>query len=106
MLQCRKALAWRDTDAGKWTGHDVPDFVADRAPSYRPPDDATGAAAISGVDPFILQADGKAWLFAPAGLVDGPLTRFGIFEAGLASARDTRYTIVPQRRRRDERGMN
>jgi formate dehydrogenase major subunit len=30
-------------------------------------------AAISGIDPFIMQADGKAWLFAPAGLVDGPL---------------------------------
>jgi formate-dependent nitrite reductase membrane component NrfD len=27
------------------------------------------------------------------------LTRFGIFQAGLASARDPRYTIVPQRRR-------
>ena len=27
------------------------------------------------------------------------LTRFGIFEAGLASARDPKYTIVPQRRR-------
>ena len=36
-------------------------------------DDATGVDAISGVDPFILQADGKGWLFAPAGLVDGPL---------------------------------
>ena len=36
-------------------------------------DGATGVAAISGVDPFIMQADGKAWLFAPAGLVDGPL---------------------------------
>jgi len=30
-------------------------------------------AAISGIDPFIMQADGKAWLFAPAGLIDGPL---------------------------------
>ena len=30
-------------------------------------------AAISGIDPFIMQADGKAWLFAPAGVVDGPL---------------------------------
>ena len=29
------------------------------------------------------------------------MTRFGIFEAGLASARDPKYTIVPQRRRRD-----
>ena len=28
------------------------------------------------------------------------LTRFGIFEAGMASARDPKYTIVPQRRHR------
>jgi len=69
----RKALVWWDAEAGRWTGHDVPDFIPDRAPSYRPPDDATGVAAISGIDPFIMQADGKAWLFAPAGLVDGPL---------------------------------
>ena len=44
----RKALVWWDAEKGKWTGHDVPDFVADRAPSYRPPDGATGVAAISG----------------------------------------------------------
>jgi formate dehydrogenase major subunit len=69
----RKALVWWDADAGKWTGHDNADFVPDRPPSYRPPDGATGVDAISGLDPFILQADGKAWLFAPAGLVDGPL---------------------------------
>ncbi len=68
-----KALVWWDAEAGKWTGHDIPDFIADRPPSYRPPDGATGVDAISGVDPFIMQADGKAWLFAPAGLVDGPL---------------------------------
>jgi formate dehydrogenase major subunit len=69
----RKALVWWDAGQGKWTGHDVPDFVADRPPSYRPPDGATGVDAIAGDDPFIMQADGKAWLFAPAGLVDGPL---------------------------------
>jgi formate dehydrogenase major subunit len=69
----RKALIWWDAEDNKWTGHDVPDFVADRPPSYRPPADATGPAALSGIDPFIMQADGKAWLFAPAGLVDGPL---------------------------------
>jgi formate dehydrogenase major subunit len=69
----RKALVWWDAEAGKWTGHDVPDFVPDKAPSYRPPEDATGPAAHSGTDPFIMQADGKAWLYAPAGLVDGPL---------------------------------
>jgi formate dehydrogenase major subunit len=69
----RKALVWWDESHQRWTGHDVPDFIADRAPSYRPPKDARGVAAISGIDPFIMQADGKGWLFAPAGLVDGPL---------------------------------
>ena len=69
----RKALVWWDAEQGRWTGHDVPDFIADRPPSYRPPPSATGVDAISGADPFIMQADGKAWLFAPAGLVDGPL---------------------------------
>jgi formate dehydrogenase major subunit len=69
----RKAYVWWDEKQGKWTGHDVPDFVADRPPSYRPPPGAHGVAAISGTDPFIMQDDGKAWLFAPAGLLDGPL---------------------------------
>jgi formate dehydrogenase major subunit len=69
----RKALVWWDEEQSKWAGQDVPDFVADRPPSYRPPAGATGVAAISGADPFIMQADGKAWLFAPAGLVDGPM---------------------------------
>jgi formate dehydrogenase major subunit len=69
----RKALVWWDDGLGRWTGHDVPDFIDDRPPSYRPAAGATGTEAISGVDPFIMQADGKAWLFAPAGLVDGPL---------------------------------
>jgi formate dehydrogenase major subunit len=69
----RKALVWWDPEQGSWTGHDVPDFVPGKAPDYRPPDGATGPDALSGTDPFIMQADGKAWLFAPAGLVDGPL---------------------------------
>ncbi len=69
----RKALVWWDAEQGTWTGHDVPDFVPDKAPDYEPPDDATGPAALSGRDPFIMQSDGKAWLYAPAGLLDGPL---------------------------------
>jgi formate dehydrogenase major subunit len=69
----RKALVWWDTEQGRWTGHDIPDFTASKAPDYEPPDDATGDQALSGRDPFIMQADGKAWLYAPAGLVDGPL---------------------------------
>jgi hypothetical protein len=27
------------------------------------------------------------------------LTRFGVFDAGMASARDPKYTVVPQRER-------
>ncbi|GAB3893094.1 hypothetical protein GCM10029964_069320 [Kibdelosporangium lantanae] len=44
-----------------------------KAPDYRPGEDATGPDALSGTDAFIMQADGKAWLYAPAGLTDGPL---------------------------------
>jgi formate dehydrogenase major subunit len=68
-----KALVWWDADSGKWTGHDVPDFVPDMAPGYVPPPDAQGPRGLGGIDPFIMQDDGKGWLFAPTGLVDGPL---------------------------------
>ncbi len=41
---------------------------------------------------------------AGAGLLIGSaLSRFAIFEAGLESAEDPRYTVVPQRRRAEER---
>ncbi|MEU6117552.1 formate dehydrogenase [Streptomyces sp. NPDC047117] len=69
----RKAYVWWDADAGRWTGHDIPDFVPDKEPGYVPADDAEGVDALRGDDPFIMQADGKGWLFAPAGLLDGPL---------------------------------
>ncbi|MFG2276336.1 formate dehydrogenase [Streptomyces chartreusis] len=69
----RKAYVWWDPDAGQWTGHDIPDFVPDRAPDHVPADEATGPDALRGDDPFIMQADGKGWLYAPAGLEDGPL---------------------------------
>jgi hypothetical protein len=35
-------------------------------------------------------------------LAASALTRFGIFEAGMASARDPKYTIVPRRQRQPE----
>jgi formate dehydrogenase major subunit len=69
----RKAYVWWDEQAGQWTGHDVPDFPAGTAPSYRPEPGTAGAAGLAGDDAFIMQADGKAWLYAPAGLLDGPL---------------------------------
>lgn len=57
----------------QWCGPDEPDFIKDRPPSYRPDKSARGVDAIGGDDPFIMQADGKGWLFAPSGLMDGPL---------------------------------
>ncbi len=51
----------------------MPDFDADKHPDYRPPKGATGPDGIAGTEPFIMQADGRGWLYAPAGLVDGPL---------------------------------
>ena len=69
----RKALVWWDEEKAEWVGHDVPDFASSKSPHYRPPADARGAEALSGIDPFVMQADGKGWLFVPAGLTDGPL---------------------------------
>jgi formate dehydrogenase major subunit len=69
----RKKLIYWDEDEEKSVGSDVPDFVPDKPPSYRPSEDARGADALSGIDPFIMQSDGKGWLYVPSGLVDGPL---------------------------------
>jgi formate dehydrogenase major subunit len=69
----RKAYIWWDADEKRWTGIDVPDFEAAKPPDYRPPDGAEAEAAIAGTHPFIMQADGRSWLFVPQGLEDGPL---------------------------------
>jgi formate dehydrogenase major subunit len=69
----RKTYVWWDEQEEKWTGHDVPDFAADKQPSYVPPKDARAADAIGGSDPFVMQTDGLGWLFVPSGLTDGPL---------------------------------
>jgi formate dehydrogenase major subunit len=69
----RKACVWWDEARGEWTGLDVPDFEKNKPPSYVPPEDAVGVEALRGDDPFVMQADGKGWLFVPNGLLDGPL---------------------------------
>jgi formate dehydrogenase major subunit len=69
----RKKYVWWDEEAGRWTGEDVPDFEPTKRPDYVPPDGARAQDAIGGADPFVMQSDGKAWLFAPKGLLDGPL---------------------------------
>ncbi|MDQ3238042.1 MAG: formate dehydrogenase, partial [Actinomycetota bacterium] len=69
----RKKFIWWDEEQEKWTGHDVPDFQAEKPPSYRPEPDAKGVDALPGDGPFIMNGDGQGWLFAPVGLKDGPL---------------------------------
>jgi formate dehydrogenase major subunit len=69
----RKKLVWWDAEKEEWVGHDTPDFEATKPPDYVPPEDATGPDALRGDEPFIMQADGRGWLFAPAGVADGPL---------------------------------
>jgi formate dehydrogenase major subunit len=69
----RKKYIWWDEAQGKWTGYDVPDFPVDKRPDYRAPDDARGMDAISGAEPFMMMGDGRAWLFTPSGLLDGPM---------------------------------
>jgi formate dehydrogenase major subunit len=69
----RKKLVWWEAKEQKWTGFDVPDFEETKPPDYEPPDDAKAEKAIAGDHPFIMQADGRSWLFVPQGLEDGPL---------------------------------
>jgi formate dehydrogenase major subunit len=69
----RKKLVWWDESSKKWTGNDVPDFVATKPPDYEPPAGAEGDDALAGDKPFILHPDGLGWIWVPAGLKDGPL---------------------------------
>jgi len=69
----RKRYVWWDEQSGEWTGHDVPDFEKTKPPSYVPPEGAIGPEALRGDDPFVMQADGKGWLYVPSGLQDGPM---------------------------------
>jgi formate dehydrogenase major subunit len=70
----RKRYVWWDAEQGRWTSlGDDPDFPPDRPPDYVPPRNAKGMEAIRGQAPFIMHPDGLGWIYAPAGLVDGPL---------------------------------
>lgn len=83
----RKKLIWWDPDKGEWTGYDVPDFEKTKPPDYEPPSDAVGVEALRGDDAFVMQADGKGWLFAPNGVLDGPLpTHYEPHESPMANA--------------------
>jgi formate dehydrogenase major subunit len=83
----RKRWVWWDEAAGRWTGHDVPDFPVDKPPSYQPPEGALGIDAHPGDAPFLNMPDGKGWLFAATGLLDGPLpTHYEPWESPVGNA--------------------
>ncbi|HEX6508141.1 MAG TPA: molybdopterin dinucleotide binding domain-containing protein, partial [Chloroflexota bacterium] len=70
----RKRYVWWDDEEGSWAGcGDSPDFPPTKQPGFRPEKEAKQMEAIAGDKPFILHPDGRAWLYSPTGLVDGPL---------------------------------
>ncbi|MEY2543778.1 MAG: formate dehydrogenase major subunit [Verrucomicrobiota bacterium] len=89
----RKKLVWWDQGQGKWTGIDVPDFVPDKAPGFRPTGNETGLAGIPGDAPFMLHEDGLGWLHVPQGLQDGPMpTHYEPLESPVHNALYSRDT--------------
>jgi formate dehydrogenase major subunit len=81
-----KKLIWWDATQKKWTGYDVPDFAVTKAPDAKGNPAAAGLAAQSGTDAFLMKPDGKAWLFAPSGMNEGPLPEhYEPFEAPVAN---------------------
>ena len=92
----RKRYVWWDDSEQAWTGVDKPDFRATTAPSYIPPPEARAELAIGGREPFVMQPDGKAWLFVPAGLKDGPMpTHYEPRESPVGNALYTTYPTNP-----------
>ncbi len=69
----RKKYMYWDEEAGKWAGPDIPDFPATKSPHEPAKPGATGIDAHAGSDPFIMQGDGRAQLFAAGTLKDGPM---------------------------------
>jgi formate dehydrogenase major subunit len=68
-----RGYVYWDAAQKKWGGVDVPDFVVDKPPDREADPKGVGVATQDGASPFIMQGDGKGWLFAPTSLKDGPL---------------------------------
>jgi formate dehydrogenase major subunit len=86
-------LVWWDQGQRKWGGIDVPDFVADKPPEFRPVGSESGLDAIPGDAPFILHEDGLGWLYVPKGLQDGPMpTHYEPLESPVHNALYSRDT--------------
>ena len=83
----RKRYVWWDEAKHEWVGYDVPDFPETKAPGSKGVWAKGGMDALDGDQPFIMKPDGKIWLYAPSGLVDGPLpTHYEPWEGPVANA--------------------
>jgi formate dehydrogenase major subunit len=69
----RKKYVWWDDEKKEWTGFDVPDFKKTMPPDHVPSEGDKAEWALRGDEPFIMQADGRGWLYVPSGLTDGPM---------------------------------
>lgn len=79
----RKKYVWWDPEhenndgtKGSWVGYDIPDFPETKAPATKADPNGHGMDAHSGADPFTMQSEGRARLYAPSGLTDGPLPTY------------------------------
>src|SRR5262249_48186031 len=69
----KRGYVYWDVGQKKWVGLDVPDFVLTKAPDAPFKAGGVGVEYHDGASPFIMKGDGKAWLFVPKGLEDGPM---------------------------------
>jgi formate dehydrogenase major subunit len=73
---------------GSWVnaGSDGIDFPLFKKPDAQPKENGVGLDFHDGASPAIMKPDGKFWLFAPVGAVDGPLpTHYEPYESPVAN---------------------
>ncbi len=73
---------------GAWVNvaGDAIDFPVTKKPDAPPKENGVGLDAHSGTSPAIMKPDGKFWLFAPSGTVDGPMpTHYEPYESPVAN---------------------
>ena len=80
---------------GSWVnvGGDSIDFPLTKKPDATPKEGGLGLDAFNGISPAIMKPDGKFWLFAPSGAVDGPMpTHYEPYESPVINP------VYPQQR--------
>jgi formate dehydrogenase major subunit len=81
-----RGYVYWDAAQQRWTGIDVPDFPLTKPPNAPGNPAGAGTETHDGGSPFLMKADGKGWLFAPRGLLDGPLpTHYEPYESPVAN---------------------